>query len=445
MEAKIPYIKKSFSYQKIEKDSLSKKEVERIKEHYGKPKSYKSLYSYFCHENATLAPEGLNCCHRNAFLSKPWKELSPTKKEELQERYVEHKKNYEELYLKYLNRLPIELLPLAEKVTALRDTPYNLFLKDVQSKDLAENVKENWDNLSQTKRVKWILKSFEIQESAKKADYKKLVTNDEMAIIFKTLDKPNKAHQSVISMFKEVSEGKNSVKWENLLEKEKQMYRKDFLEHRNDFLEQFAQYLLCLPEICRKSEIIKTETITEDEKSLFMNRFSVKNEEKLKDKKRKVEQEEEENKQTPQKKVKKSDTLDTNMEKQKSRRTGKLSLMTNKSDKIKNKAKTNSEEKNSKRTGKVRLITEDSEKIKKKANINNSEEQPSKGTGKLHLMSEQTSRRAEVIVPMTEELEKIQNQANPLEEQNMEVETFEKEKTLKPLSAKVKEPLTPPT
>lgn len=282
MEQKIPYIRKSFSYQQVDKDSkyISLKEVERIKEHYGKPKNYATPFAYFCNENYSLI-EDLGFGQKSKFLGKMWKELSPKKKDELQQRFVKYRKDYEDLYAEYLNRLPIELIKLTENLSALRDTPYNLFLKDVRSKDPSANVKDQWENLSRTKRVKWILKSFEKQESAKKSDYKKLITNDEMAIIVKTLDKPA-SHQSAYSMYrtiydKSVSEGQTPVKWNNLSSQERNVHKQNFIEDKKVFVEQFVQYLLRLPHICRKPEIINTKHLTENDKReicLLLNQLS---------------------------------------------------------------------------------------------------------------------------------------------------------------------------
>lgn len=188
--------------------------------------------------------------------------------------------------------------------------------------------------LSRIKRVGWILKSFEIQESAKEADYKKLVSNEEMDIIYETLGKPI-VNETVYTMFKDTFSGQSlsngediSETWKKLPNNEKNQYEKKFNEHRKDFKEQFSEYLLRLPEACRKSEIFNFNGITDVEKNdiyLMINRISRENdnsanEEMLKDKKRKkktvedVERDEEEgddDEQTsPPKKAKKADKVD---------------------------------------------------------------------------------------------------------------------------------------
>lgn len=338
MDEKVPYIRESFTYQQNDKDSkyISSKEVDKLKEHYGKPKNFISPFALFSSENAHLVKEGTSFADRSKLFGNLWRELDPKEKDKVGERYLKYKKKYEVLYSEYLNRLPSELVILAENLTALPDTPYNLFLKDVRSKNPTANVKEEWDNLSRTKRVKWILKSFEIQESAKEADYKKLVSYEELTIIYKTLGKPM-PHQNVYTMFKSTladkssSEGEeHSTSWKNLPKKEKNMYKQNFIEHRNDFKEQFAQYLLRLPEVCRKSEIFNSKIITDFEKNdIFMmmkrlsgdHRFNSVKEELTEDNKRKMESDDEEDEEenededeqtSPQrKKVKKNDSEKT--------------------------------------------------------------------------------------------------------------------------------------
>lgn len=153
-----------------------------------------------------------------------------------------------------------------------------------------------------------------------------------MAIIYKTLGKPS-PHQNVYTMFKatlpdkSLSEGEeHSLSWKNLPKKDKNIHKQNFIDHRNDFKEQFAQYLLRLPEACRKSEIFTSKIITDFEKNdifLMMNKLSGKNDnsmiiDEIKDKKRKKQEEEsDEDDQTspPPKKVKKTNKLDSSKSK----------------------------------------------------------------------------------------------------------------------------------
>lgn len=153
-----------------------------------------------------------------------------------------------------------------------------------------------------------------------------------MAIIYKTLGKPS-PHQNVYTMFKatlpdkSLSEGEeHSLSWKNLPKKDKNIHKQNFIDHRNDFKEQFAQYLLRLPEACRKSEIFTSKIITDFEKNdifLMMNKLSGKNDnsmiiDEIKDKKRKKQEEEsDEDEQTspPPKKVKKTNKLDSSKSK----------------------------------------------------------------------------------------------------------------------------------
>lgn len=458
MEEKIPYIRQSFSYQQTEKDKkyITIKEVERIKEHYGKPKNYITPFAYFCHVNSNLIKDDMLFGEKSKFLSKLWKELSPTKKQEFSKKFIEHRKNYEELYSEYLNRLPSELVTLTENLTALRDTPYNLYLKDVRSKDQAANVKENWENLSRTKRVKWILKSFEIQESAATEDYKKLVTNDEMAIIYKTLDKPA-AHQSAYSMFraiydKSVSEGKNPVKWNELSKQERNLHKKKFHENKKGFVEQFAQYLLRLPEVCRKSEIINTKSLTGAEKKeicLLMNKLSGNNvsfndilgdDESVEE-----EEEEEEVVEKPPKKAKKDDKLNTSNSKDKFAKTKKRSLTHDVSEDESFSEKQN----NSNKKKKVQV-----EELKEKKSKKDESDKKDKKTKKSK--KDKSVEEEEIVIPVEESIEEEMNTSKKRKKSKKDVSIKEEESSAEEVKVdkkskkskkedKILEPEVPPT
>lgn len=166
------------------------------------------------------------------------------------------------------------------------------------------------------------MKSFEIQETN---GSKKLVSNDELAILYKTLGKPQ-AYSSAYNMFRVTHIDKGSSesiesKWKNLTRAEKAENEDKYYKLAADFDEQFAQYLLRLPEVCRKSEIANSKILTKaiDKQRMYLtvqrlsgqdhveNQVMFKDNSNKKQRKRVEEDSQDEERASPKKKAKKTE------------------------------------------------------------------------------------------------------------------------------------------
>lgn len=271
MDEKIPYIRESFEHQHADTKCISEKELKKLNTYFGKPKNYTTTYAYFIGEQTDLKMDGLTFGDRSKKLGAFWKGLNAKEKEEWNAKFLKYKNNYESSYAQYLKRVPTELVNLAENLTALPDTPFNLFHKNVRAKNPTTNSKDEWENLSRTKKVKWILKSFEIQETD---GSKKLVSNDEMAILYKSLGKPV-SYTSAYTLFRATHNDKSEnldTKWKSLTRVEKAELEDKCIQLSSDFEEHFTQYLLRLPEVCRKVEIANSKILSKavDKQRMFL-------------------------------------------------------------------------------------------------------------------------------------------------------------------------------
>ncbi|KRT81653.1 hypothetical protein AMK59_5477 [Oryctes borbonicus] len=278
------------------------------KRHPDMPRRPLSTYMlFYLHKKDKIIVEnpGLEMTEISKIITQMYKALSPAKREKYMKEAAEKRRTYEIELEEFYRQHPefsrnmektIQQKQTVEPGPKKPNTPFGLFYESqfklldpnvsIDKHSIKEQIKEQWKNMSDKKKVVWI--NWAAEAEAKYQDelknyisqnpdfvpvtVKPVLTKEEKMLKERMAGKPMKPPNSAYSLFsrmmlqseeiKEVNPKDRMMyiaeKWKNCTEDERKEYSERILHLREQYKLDFASYLESLPEEKRQEEIRST-------------------------------------------------------------------------------------------------------------------------------------------------------------------------------------------